>query len=459
MVVQSFFSRLLQVISMELRWKLALNLIAIIIGIFIAYSAPGLEVQAQVVLAILLVSMVLWFSELIPLHVTALLAAFLLVAVAGFPPAEVYNPFFEPVIVLLLGGFVLARALQKHGLDEYIALKFLKRTGSSPNKFLFGIMVVTAFLSMWISNTASAAVILPIGIVILSKNKLKPLKSNFGKALVLGIAFSATVGGIGTLVGSTPNVIAAKFLNESGIEFGFVDWMWYGVPMVIVLIPIIWVVLTRVYKPEIKKLKTIPFDKKLNKKQKSVLVIFAITVLMWLTTGLHGIPANTVSLIPIILLYLTGLLNTKDFSKINWAVLILIGGGLTLGLAMNSVGLDILFANILQTLIINQPIFFVFVIIGLFAIFMTIFASNTAAAAVMIPVMIPLALSLGLDVRTIVIIAAIGVSLDFIVPVGTPPSAIAYSSGFVRVKDMVKAGVILAFLGVVALASLALLYW
>ena len=140
-------------------------------------------------------------------------------------------------------------------------------------------------------------------------------------------------------------------------------------------------------------------------------------------------------------------------------MLILIGGGLTLGLAMNSVGLDILFANILQTLIINQPIFFVFVIIGLFAIFMTIFASNTAAAAVMIPVMIPLALSLGLDVRTIVIIAAIGVSLDFIVPVGTPPSAIAYSSGFVRVKDMVKAGVILAFLGVVALASLALLYW
>jgi len=444
---------------MDIRVKALLNLAAIIIGLFIAFGIPGLNIGQQIVLGILLISMVLWFSELIPLHATALLAAFLLVSFGGFAPKDVFNPFFEPVIVLLLGGFVLARALQKHGLDEFIALKFLKHTGSSPNKFLFGIMAVTAFLSMWISNTAATAVILPIGIVILSKNGLKPLKSNYGKALVLGIAFAATAGGIGTLVGSTPNVIAAKFLNENGIAFSFVDWMWHGVPLVVCLIPVIWFVLTRIYKPEIKKLKVIPFNKKLIKKQKWVLYIFAITVILWLTTGIHGVPANTISLVPIILLYLTGLLNTADFSKINWAALILIGGGLTLGLSMNAVGLDLLFANLIKSLIINQPIFLIFVIIGFFAIALTIFASNTAAAAVMIPIMIPLAISLGLDVRTIVVLAAIGVSLDFIVPVGTPPSAIAYSSGYVRVKDMVRAGALLALLGVLVLASLAFIYW
>ncbi len=444
---------------MELKGRVLLNIAAILTGIWIVLSVPGLGPEQQSVLAILVVSMVLWFSELMPLHATAILAAFLLVAFAGFSPAEVYSPFFDPVIVLLLGGFVLARALQKHGLDEYIALKFLHKTGTSPSRFLLGIMAVTAFLSMWISNTASTAVILPIGIVILSRNGLKPLKSNFGKALILGIAFSATIGGIGTLVGSTPNVIAAKFLNENGISFGFTDWMYHGIPLVIVMVPILWVVLKTVYKPEIRKLKAIPFEKNLDGKQKGVLCIFALTVAMWLTTGLHGIPSNTVSLIPIILLYLTGLLDTGDFSKINWAALILIGGGLTLGLSISAVGLDVLFANLIEFLVANQPVFLVFVTIGLFAIALTIFASNTAAAAVMIPIMIPLALNLGLDPRTVVVLAGIGVSLDFIVPVGTPPSAIAYSSGFVRVKDMVRVGVLLAFIGVVALAGLAMLYW
>lgn len=443
---------------MKLVTRVVLNAIIIIVGLSLVFTLP-LQSQQLMVLSILVVSMVLWFSELLPLHVTALLAAFLLVTVGDFSPREVYTPFFEPVIVLLLGGFVLARALQKHNLDEYIALKFLKKTGTNPYVFLLGLMGITAFLSMWISNTASAALIIPIALVILAKNKLSPLKSNFGKATVLGVAFAATTGGVGTLVGSTPNVIAAKYLSENGVQFGFIEWMTYGLPVVFVLIPILWFVVTHVYRPEIKKLKPIPFNKSLSGKQKQVLGIFAATVILWLTTGFHGVPSNTVSLIPIFLLYAFGLLNTNDFSKINWAVLILIGGGLTLGGAMHATGIDILFADAIQALVIGQPIFLIFVIIGFAAIAMTIFASNTAAGAVMIPVMIPLAMSLGVDPQTIVLITAIGVSLDFIVPVGTPPTAIAYSTGYVRVKDIVRVGSILTILAILALAGIAMVWF
>ncbi|MBU0953451.1 MAG: DASS family sodium-coupled anion symporter [Nanoarchaeota archaeon] len=434
-------------------------LLSAIVGIIIALAPLPLQPQAQLVLAIMIVAMFLWFTEALPLHATAIVIAFLLITIAGMTPEETFTPFFDPVIVLLLGGFVLARALQKHKLDEYIAYTFLDKIGHAPNTFLFAMMVIAAFLSMWMSNTAATAILLPIGLVVLTKNKIKPLKSNYGKALVLGIAFAATIGGIGTLIGSTPNVIAAKFLNEAGIAFDFLDWMWYGLPFVIVFIPVAWVVVTRIFRSEIKTLKTIRFKRGLSKPQKQVLLIFAVTVALWLTTRVHGMASSTVSLVPIILLYVFGLLNTEDFTKIHWPTLILIGGGLSLGLAIQASGLDAFIASFLELVIANQPLFLAFVGIGFFAILLTVVASNTAAAAVMIPLMIPLAHATGLDVTTVVMLAAIGVSLDFIVPVGTPPSAIAYSSGYIRVKDMAKAGAILATISLFVLASLAMLYW
>jgi len=205
--------------------KMTIVSIALIISFLISSYVLPFGTPQHIVLSIIFVGMILWFSELIPLHVTALIIAFLLIVFGGFSPKDTFTPFFDPVIVLLLGGFVIAVGMQKHKLDEYMALKFLKKTSHRPKIFLLSFMYLTAGLSMWISNTASTAILIPIGIVILAKNGLKPLKSNFGKATVLGIAFAATIGGIGTLVGSTPNVIAAKFLNEAGIEFGFIDWM------------------------------------------------------------------------------------------------------------------------------------------------------------------------------------------------------------------------------------------
>ena len=444
---------------MDAKKRYAVIIASALIALIVALLPLGLEQQAQIVLAIMAFTMILWFSEALPLHATALIIAFLLIVFGGFTPKETFSPFFDPVIVLLMGGFVLARGMQKHKLDEYIALHSLKKLGHSPTLFLLGLMIITAFLSMWMSNTASSAIILPIGIVILAKNNILPLKSNYGKAVVLGIAYAATIGGIGSLVGSTPNVIAAKFLNESGIAFTFVDWMYYGVPFVIIFLPIAWFVLTRMFKPEITSLKTVAYDRVLSFNQKKIVAIFALTVVLWLTTKMHGISSSTIALVPIILLYVFGLLDTKDFAKINWATLILIGGGLTLGLSIQASGLDHAIAGLMHIVLQNQPLFFLFVGIAIFAILLTVIASNTAAGAVMIPLMFPLASAVGIPVTPVVMIAAIGVSLDFIVPVGTPPSAIAYSSGYIRVKDMARSGIVLAILGVIVLAALAVLYW
>ncbi len=419
----------------------------------------------KVVLAVLFLAMILWFSELVPLHITAFIVSFLLIVAGGFydktvfTPKEVFSPFFDPVIMLLLGGFVLALGLQKHGLDKFITFHLLKKVGCKPKNFLFGLMCLTAFFSFWMSNTASTAILLPIAIVVLNSNKLKPLDSRFGKALVLGIAFSATIGGIGTIIGSPPNAMALSYLNDEEISFGFSDWLMYGIPLTILLLPIAWFVLIKFFHPEIHEIKIDFSFEPLTKKQKLVLLIFGVTVLMWLTTKIHGIHSAVVALIPIILLYAFGLLETKDINKVSWSALILFGGGLTLGNAIQLVGLDNVFASLLFDYLSGQAILIILFALAVFAVIFTLVASNTAAAAISIPLVIPLARGLGIPVEIAVMVIAIGVSLDFIVPIGTPPSTIAYSSGYIKTKDMAKSGIVIAVLGILLLTLLAFFVW
>ncbi len=433
--------------------------LSLVIGVITWFLASGLPLGQQSVLAIMLFAGTLWFTEALPLHVTALLVPLLLVLFSGFTPKEAVNPFFDPVVVLILGGFILAVAMQKHGLDEKIAYFFINRFGDTPARFLLGLMAVTAFMSFWMTNTASTALMLPIALVVLKSNKITPLKSKYGKSIVLGIAYAATIGGMGTLIGSTPNAIAAKFLGDQGIAMSFTDWMFFGLPLVVILLPICWFLLTKLFPANNKKLHVKKQVTKLNQKQKKTLGVFAITVALWLTTSIHGITSSMISIVPIIALYLLNLLNTKDFSKAHWPTLILFGGGLSLGTAISMVGLDLKMADLIVSVVGGQAPFIVFIGVAAASILLTIFASNTAAAAIIVPVAIPLAAGLGLDLRLLTVVAALGVSLDFIVPIGTPPSAIAYSSGYIHVRDMVKAGTILAVISVLVLAGFASFFW
>ncbi|MBN1160153.1 MAG: DASS family sodium-coupled anion symporter [Candidatus Diapherotrites archaeon] len=436
-------------------------LLAFLLAIGVFYIDFPLEPQAKIVLSILVFAAVLWFTEGLPLYITALCVPLLLSVFAGITPTDAFSPFFDPIIALLLGGFVLAVAMQKYELDKKMALAAVGLIGHTPGRFLFGMMCVTAFFSMWMSNTASTAIMLPIMIVILTKNKLNPLKSSYGKSAVLGIAFAATLGGIGTIVGTPPNAIAVKFLRDYGINVSFAGWMWHALPLVILMLPVMWLVLTKVFKPEIKKITIHEKDIfwNMNNPQKIIMGVFGLTVALWLTTNIHGISSSIIALVPIISLYLFKLLDEKDFVKANWPVLILVGGGLSLGGAMHSSGLGMFFANALKDGLISQPYFIILLAVAAFSVLMTAFASNTAAASILVPIIIPLSLTVGLDIRIVAIVAGMAASLDFLVPVGTPPSAIAYSSGYIKVKDMFKAGIIISTIGVILLALLAVYLW
>jgi sodium-dependent dicarboxylate transporter 2/3/5 len=432
--------------------------LAIILGLLIYLSDFGLPSNAHAVLVIITVAMILWLTEAIPLHVTSLVIAFLLAVFAKIPEKDVFAPFFDPVIALLLGGFVLAVALQKHGLDKKLAYGFLKKIGSSPNRFLLGIMMLTAFISFWISNTATTATILPIAIAALAASKIVK-GSNYSKALVLGVAYAATLGGMGTIIGSTPNVIVAGFLAKEGVVINFVSWMYYALPFTIIMVPVSWFILLKIFKPEVSNLKVKEYDHKYGFSQKLVLIIFAITVLLWLTDRYHGVSNSIIALVPIVLLYLFRLLSVKDFSKVEWSALVLFGGGLSLGYAIHSTGLDLIMANALKSVLGGMPVFLIFMCVAAFGIVLTGFLSNTVAASLMIPIMLPLSHSLGIDIKFLALIASLGVSIDLILPIGTPPGTMAYATGYVKIWDMVKSGLIISAVGLVILVSLAYLYW
>ncbi|MFH1364106.1 MAG: DASS family sodium-coupled anion symporter, partial [Candidatus Aenigmatarchaeota archaeon] len=355
-------------------------------------------------------------------------------------------------------GFLIAVAMQKHGLDKYMALKLVNKVGNNPKYVLLGLMCITAFLSFWITNTASTLIMIPIGLSILKLNGLQKLKSSYGKAMVLGIAFAATIGGVGTLIGSTPNLIVTRFLAEQNIVISFLDWMYFGLPLVVIMLPIIWFVLTRRFKPEIDVIKVPKHRVKMTKNERIVFIVFIITIILWLTSSIHGISASIVALIPILLLYLSGMLDTTDFGKANWSALVMFGSGLSLGSAINASGLDALIAGQFTVMFANQPIFLILWGVALLAVVLTIIASNTAAASIFIPVVIPFAAAFGLDITGLAILAAIAVSIDFVIPIGTPPSTIAYSTGFVRAKDMAQVGLFLTILASLVLTGLYFLW-
>ncbi len=441
------------------KWFYGKILLAIILFSLVYILPVDLQPQARATLAITLLAMTLWISEAMPLEATAILVALLLVVAGGFQVDSVFSQFFDRVVVLVLGGFAIAVAMSRHRLDEYLGYKVLGRFGSSAKSVLLGTVAVTSFLSMWMSNSAAAAIMMPIAVVLLKRNGLKKMKSNFAKSMVLAVGYGATIGGIGTIIGSTPNVITQKFLAENGIRFGFVEWGIRGFPFMVLMVIACWLILHHVFRPEIKKLATEKHPHPFTLEQKKVAAIFLLTVFLWITESVHGIHNSIIALVPIILLYLFRLIDTHDFHKVGWDSLILIGGGIALGMAIDKSGLDDIVSSSLGSSLTGQPYFLVLLAMGIVGIALTSFISNTAASAVFIPIITALSGMLGVDMTNLVVAAAIGVSLDFIFPMGTPPSALAYSTGYMHVRDMIKAGILISIAGALIMAGMAYLVW
>lgn len=419
-----------------------------------------------------------WMTEALPLAVTALLPL-VLFPLLGVRDIEATAPAYaHPLVFLFLGGFLLARAMRVWNLDRRLALRVLSYSGSSSRVVIGAIMAVTAFLSMWVSNTATTMMMLPIGLSILTalgateddgKNGMAP-------ALLLGIAYAATIGGMGTIIGTPPNALFAAFMAESyGIEVSFLRWMMIGLPLVLILLPITWFILTSVafrigaeassatastMRAELAKLDPLS---RAERMLTAVMVLVAACWILrpllteampWLRLSDAGIAmtgAVLLFLLPVNLGRGRFLLTWKEAADIRWDVLILFGGGLALAGAMGASDLAGWIGDQLSGLD-ALPIFLLLLTIGVLMVLVGELASNTAMAAVFLPVAGATALGMGEPAVLLTLPVALFATLGFMLPVATPPNAVIFGSGAIEIRHMLRAGAILDVIGIVIVA-------
>lgn len=389
-----------------------------------------------------------WAMELIPLYATSLLVVLLNVFLLARPGGvldmdasgyqEFLVPFASPVIMLFFGGFVLATVLHKHGLDKRIARRLVQLFGEKPFFVMLGMMLTTALLSMWMSNTATAAMM--IGLV-------RPLCEQldeddpFRAGLVLSIPFSANIGGIATPVGTPPNAIALGILAQHGIQIRFLDWMKMALPLALLLLLVVAAVLNLLFRPKHERVNLqIPDPGPMRGKDIAVSLIVLLTIFLWLSSGWHKIPEALVGLLAAGLYATTKLLDKEDFKNLDWDVLILMWGGLALGRGMELSGLS--------TWIVGLPLFdlggaALVAVACAVAILMSTVMSNTATATLLIPIIIAIPTGSPLILAVTV---ALSCSFAMALPVSTPPNAIAFSSRMIRGQDMFRTGAIISLL-------------
>ena len=394
-----------------------------------------------------------WSLEIIPLYATSLVVVllniFLLARPGGILDMDESGyqiflvPFASPVIMLFFGGFMLAAILHKYELDRMIAKRLLDLFGTRPFFVMAGMMFTTAFLSMWMSNTATAAMM--IGLVRPLCEQLDK-DDRFRAGLVLSIPFSANIGGIATPVGTPPNAIALGILTDHDIHLNFLDWMRMGVPLALLLLVVTALVLHLMFPPKHKNVElTIKSEAPFDGRRLGVVLIALTTVVLWLTSGQHGIPEALTGLLAAGLYAATHLLDKEDFKNLDWDVLILMWGGLALGKGMDVSGLS--------EWIVSLPLFEVegLLLVGVacfVAIFMSTVMSNTATATLMIPIMIAVPTA---NPVVLAITVALSCSFAMALPVSTPPNAIAFASRMIRSQDMFRSGILISLISWIVL--------
>lgn len=467
---------------MDLSKKLGLLLGPLLFFILLNLPISLVSEKGDAVIAVAVWMVIWWITEAVSISVTALLPLILFPLLKIMPISEVGANYGSPIIFLFFGGFVMALALEKVNLHKRIALNIIKITGTTPNKVILGFMIATAALSMWISNTASTVVMLPIamsviGLLVNDADGFTKDDRNFALNVMLGIAFSANAGGIATVIGTPPNSILIGLLeNEYNIEISFLKWMVIGLPFSIIMVTISYLVLVKWLFPN-KQLKFTGSKqiiqeelKKLGpttKKEKMVLVIFGITVFLWifrtLINGIFptlGLSDTIISMIAAIALFAIPfnlkkgefIIGWNDTEKLAWGILILFGGGLALAEGMSTSGIVDVVANTISTS--NISIFFTVALLITLMLFMTELMSNVALVAVLAPVVAGIAIGLDIPILYLLIPVTIASSCAFMLPMATPPNAIVFASGYIKVYQMARVGIILNLISVVLLILL-----
>lgn len=426
----------------------------IALGLTYLLKEPGFTDSQVYVIFLLFFAIGLWLTEAIPAFAVSLfIIAFLVFAIGNkyFNSApenidKYVNTFSSSVIWLLLGGFFLATAMTKTKLDQALFRLTLKISGRNPRNLLLGLMLTTMVASMLMSNTATTAmVVAAIMPLLVSLGK----KSGLAKALLLGISIAAATGGMGTIIGTPPNAIAAGALESAGIPIDFIDWMKYGVPLTLALTLICCFVLIRVFVKDNTPI-SLEFlenqakneSPEFTRKRRIVLVVIFITIVLWLTTSLHGIRVAAICAIPLVILTLTRVLEGKDIQGLPWDTLLLVAGGLSLGVALEQTGLLNHYAQKLISMEINSIA--LICIFALITMLVSNIMSNTAASTVMIP--LGMAILVGFK-SEIALIIALSASTALFLPVSSPSNAIVYSTGFLEQKDFRLGGILVGLLG------------
>jgi solute carrier family 13 (sodium-dependent dicarboxylate transporter), member 2/3/5 len=415
---------------------------------------------AAISLTILLITALFWVTETFPLYITsmgvlALSTLWLLPELPAEAAADGEAPFFQAffgdITLLFMGGFVLSALLNKYGLAQRMANWVIQQTGSQPSRVLFGLILISALLSMWMSNTATAAMMFAIiGPVAISI----PATSTFARGIALSIPFACNIGGLGTPIGTPPNAIALEYLSQAGIYLSFAKWMLISFPLLILLLLALWWLLLRLYPPgdfSIKLQENEYDEESFTLQQYFVMGIFGLTILGWLTGGLTGLSTGTVGLLCLLASFGLRLLKTPDFRNISWDILFMLGGGLCLGVGLNRSGLTDAIANAIP---MEEGFWVVFGLMLLLASAMTTFMSNTATANLLIPV----AISLSGNELLLSIAIAMMCSTSMALPVSTPPNAIAFGSGMLEAKDMFRAGLIITLLALLITLVASIFY-
>jgi sodium-dependent dicarboxylate transporter 2/3/5 len=416
-----------------------------------------------------------WITEAIPIYATALLPLVLLPLLGVAAIGDAAAPYANPVIYLFMGGFVIAAALEACGLHRRIAVAIIGAVGTRPANLIGGFMAATAFISMWVSNTATVVMLLPMATSVIDAVEKgangDSAGRNFPLALLLGMAYAATIGGVGTLIGTPPTALLAGFMSETyGVQIGFAQWMLVGVPVVLVGVPVSWLLLTRVLHPvgraEIAGGRAL-FESQarelgpMSRAEKTVAVITTLTALAWLTqpliervlpqvsdAGIAMTGAMLMFLVPIDWKRGRFAIEWKDAERMPWSVLVLFGGGLSLASAIQTTGLAATIGNGMAALG-SWPVVMVMAVVTLVVVFLTELTSNTATAATFLPVVASVSVGMGQDPMMLAVPAAMAAGLSFMLPAGTPPNALVFGTGRLTIPIMARAGVLLNFIFVV----------